>query len=190
MKKNLLYLFFLPLAFIVACGSDDEPDVNLLIGEWELDDITISSPPSGYGTQGINLTPSATINGESSYQIEFKDDFTYERLLRDARAVNSNGEPIIIDFEDDGEWEEDGTDLDLDQDNFTVSGIPTRFTVVEKAENSLTLETQDFWFAWSPALVSAGGADTITTSQGFDSLADAGWLEVVEMTFTMEFDRD
>lgn len=190
MKKNLLYLLLLPLAFMISCSSDDEPEVNLLVGQWELDGIVVSDPPSGYSLQSINLEPGATILNESSYIIEFNDDFTYERDIEDGTLFDSNGNAIVSDLKDEGQWEEDGDQLDLDIDEADLDDLPTRFTVMEKSEESLVLETNDLWFAWSPTLVNAGGLDTLSTTSGFDSLVAAGYLEIVEMTFTMTFDRD
>ncbi|MEM9389904.1 MAG: DUF5004 domain-containing protein [Bacteroidota bacterium] len=181
MKRNLLVFgMILSVGLITSCGDDDSdgPVVSPIVGEWELDDVSISNVPSGY-----LLATQATLNnyyGESEYKIVFFEDFTYEREIEFATQS----------WEDEGEWELDEQDLDLDQDDTNVQGLPTSFTIEgEITDRSMTLVTEDLWLAWPPEIVDDPNTplDTLEQSELANFFAEYGAL--VNMTLTIDFDR-
>ncbi|MBV6644356.1 MAG: hypothetical protein KI790_02845 [Cyclobacteriaceae bacterium] len=181
MKKLLLLSFcFATLCAITSCSDDDEPTVNPLVGEWILDKITVSDPPAGHQ---LATTPNPTsLYGESSYELEFFEDMTFERTLR------SSADRI----DEDGEWELDEADLDLDIDNSNAAfTIPTRFTVEgEITDRDLVLVTTDSWLAWPPSIVEDEFAlDTADTQEKLNELFNEYGV-VVDFTFTLEFEKD
>lgn len=182
MKKNLLVLITITsLVIITSCG-DDEPTVNPLVGKWVLDDVTASDLPSGYAF-ATNPEASSTSWFEDEYVIEFFADGTYERELSNTTSG---------DLEDTGEWELDGDDIDLDQDEFDTEDVVTSFTISgEITDRSMTLVGTDGWFVWPPAIVDNpdNPLDTVTTQESLNALFFE-YGEVVDVTVTMEFDRD
>lgn len=189
--KNLKLLFVLSaLLIFVSCGSDsDEPAINPLIGEWSLNAIQVSDPPSGYSLDLINTTPPSTILSESSYTLTLGDDMTYSRLIAAASVIDNDGNLITVDLVDDGTWAENGDALSLTQENFNIQGLVTDFTVKTVAETGLTLETTDLWFAWPPEITNDPVAlDTIDTNEKFFALFDEYGV-IAEMKFTMNFQK-
>ena len=176
MKKNLLYALLITAAFLVSCG-DDEPTVNPIVGSWVLDDVEISDPPAGFVI--ATNSQQSSVYGESEYLFIFEADGTYIRELE-----RDNG-----DFEDEGTWEIDGEDLDLDQDDTNVQGLPTSFRIDgEISDRSMTLITTDTWFAWPQSIIDDEQAlDTLEDSEVNAFFEEYGAL--VEMTFTLDFDR-
>lgn len=176
MKKNLLYALLITATFLIACG-DDEPDVNPIVGSWELDDVVISDPPAGF-VIATNANQSS-VYGESEYLLVFNADGTYIREIERTEG----------DFEDEGTWEIDGTDLDLDQDDTNVQGLPTTFTIDgEISDRSMTLVTTDTWFAWPQSIIDDEQAlDTLEDNELNAFFNEYGAF--VDMTFTMDFDR-
>ncbi len=196
MKKLLLTIVTVTtLLFMSSCGGDSEPSVNPLVGEWELDNITISDPPTGFSFELFNTEPSSTLLGETRYTIEFKDDMTYEREIRDARLFDNQGNEIVSDLDDDGEWEQDGNTIDLDQENADFADIPTRFELVEIDDETLTVTTTDSWFAWPAEIANDPVAlDTLIVDGAIDNERFTALLieygEIVDATFTLEFDKN
>lgn len=177
MKKNLLYALLITAAFLISCG-DDEPDVNPIVGSWVLDDFVISDTPAGF----VLATDANQSNlfGESEYLFTINADGTYFRELE-----RTNG-----DIEDDGTWELDGNDLDLDVDNENIANaLVTSFTVEgDITDRSMTLVTRDTWFAWPQAIWDDPLAlDTLDQSEVGAFFNEYGTF--VEYTFTMDFDR-
>lgn len=132
MKKNLLYALLITAAFLVSCG-DDEPQIDPIVGTWELDEVSISSPPAPLAFWLVSTGLSTTsLYGEVFYEIEFKADNTYERELRFADGSRAN---------DSGEWEIDGDDLDLDQDDSNVSpgALFTEFEISDQQDDEIVL---------------------------------------------------
>lgn len=176
MKKNLLYTLLVTAAFLISCG-DDEPDVNPIVGNWVLDDVVISDPPAGFG---IATSPNQSdVYGETEYLIVFNADGTYFREIDRSAG----------DFEDEGTWELDGDDLDLDQDDTNIQGLPTSFTVDgEISDRSMTLVTRDTWFAWPQELLDDDMAFDTLEGDEINILFE-NYGQFVEFTFTMDFDR-
>lgn len=180
MKKNLLYALLITAAFLVSCG-DDEPEISPLVGAWELDDIEASDLPTGYAW-AIDPRGNATAWFEDEYVIEFFADGTYERELSNTTAG---------DLEDNGEWELDGDELDLDVEDSDTQEIITSFTVDgEITDRSMTLIGQDGWFVWPPSIVDNpdNPLDTASTQESLQQLFFE-YGEVIQVTVTMEFDR-
>ena len=120
--KKLLQLFILSIwsvGFLSSCGSDDGPTINPIVGEWELNEVTFSEAPSAFSR--FNGGTDNNVYGETKYTITFNSDQTYLRELR----INGGT------FEDDGEWELDGDDLTLDQDDSDLNGLILDYTVEE-----------------------------------------------------------
>lgn len=183
MKKNLLITTLIAsLLFIASCGGDDEPTISPIVGKWILDDIEATDLPAGYAF-AINPEGSSTSWFEDEYVIEFFEDGTYERELSNTSAG---------DLEDTGEWELDGDDLDLDIDEFDTQDVVTSFTVDgEITDRSMTLIGTDGWFAWPASIVDNpdNPLDTAAASGTLNELF-AEYGEIVDVTVTMEFDRD
>ncbi|MEM9337845.1 MAG: hypothetical protein AAGA66_03900 [Bacteroidota bacterium] len=182
MKKILSLLAILPFVFF-SCGDDDEPEINPIVGEWVLDKITISDPPEGH-IFASTPTPTNTILLESSYELEFLANMTYERTINGTRSFGR--------IDEDGAWELDGQSLDLDVDNTTVQDLPTRFTVDGDITDQMTLITQDLWFAWPPEIVNDPNnpLDTVDFSNSDEANAFFGeYGAIVNFTFTMEFEK-
>ncbi len=182
MKKNVLVFGLLAgFIFLSACG-DDEPSVDLLIGEWVLEDITISDPPTGFGFGIIATTPDATILAERSYKITFEDDFTYEREIEESEVFEQ-------DLEDSGTWERNENEIDLDQDETDIDGLPTRFTIVDLDDDKLTVVTEDLWFAFPPEIINDPVAIDTLIQEEFRLFGNT-YAELVTATFEMTFERD
>ncbi len=180
--KNILYICFALLLFITSCSSDDGPDISPIVGAWTLDKITISNPPSGHQF-AVSTTPTATVFGEVSYEIEFFDDMTYERTLR---------ETIFGRVDDSGTWELIDTELDLDQEETNAQDLPVSFDVDgDISERGMTLITEDFWFAWPPEIVNDPVAfDTLDGSQEqINQLFNERGVLVLS-TFELEFELE
>ncbi len=176
--KKLLYVSLALTLFLTSCSSDDGPTIDPIVGQWILDRITITDPPAGYQF-AVSTTPTS-VYGEDSYEIEFFEDNTYERIIRGTNR-----------FEDDGTWTLDGDELDLDQDNANIQGLPVTFTVDgEINERGMTLITQDLWFMWPPDIVDDPVAlDTADTQEELNALfAEHGELQMA--TFTLDFEVD
>lgn len=177
MKNYLLVALLSGLVLFVSCG-EDEPPIDPLVGEWELDEIEFSNPPSGHRL-ATNPVTESTIWGESSYIITFNADGTYERELDRSQG----------DVEDEGTWEKDGEDLDLDQDETNADDLVTSFTIDEIDDKKMTLIGRDAWFAWPPEIVNDPLAlDTLENDEINDFFVEYG--VIVDFTVTMEFDRN
>ncbi|MEP1096260.1 MAG: hypothetical protein ABJG78_14185 [Cyclobacteriaceae bacterium] len=176
--KKILYVSLSLSLFLTSCSSDDDPSVSPIVGLWVLDRITVSDPPAGYQF-AINTTPTS-IYGETSYEIEFFADNTYERIVRTANR-----------FEDDGTWTLNGDELDLDQENANIEGLPVTFDVDgDIDERGMTLITKDGWLAWPPLIVNDPVAlDTADTQEKLQALF-AEYGELVTSTFTLDFELD
>lgn len=182
--KKVLYLLLGSSMFFISCSKDDEVVIPI-VGLWTLDKITISEPPSGYQFAS-STTPSATALQESNYEIEFLADMTYERTLDGT---------IFGRVDDQGTWELDGEDLDLDQEDATnYDDLPVRFEVDgDISDRSMTLITTDAWFAWPPSIINDPNnpLDTIDFSNSAEANAFfSEYGEIVDATFTLEFDKE
>lgn len=181
--KRIFYLLLASSVFMISCG-DDEPTINPIVGEWVLDQITISNPPDGYAF-AVSTTPT-NLYGESSYEIEFFADGTYERTINTPNR-----------FEDEGTWELSNDELELDQDETNVQGLPLDFEVdgTISEERGMTLITNDDqWFVWPPAILAefepgVTALDTADTQEKLNALfADYGELQTV--TMELEFEKN
>lgn len=182
--KKILYISLASSLFLMSCSSDDEPAISPLVGSWVLDKITISEPPAGYRFAS-STTPTATILGESSYELEFFEDMTYERTIR---------ETIFGRVDDDGEWQLTDDELDLIQDNTNVQDLPVTFDLDgDIGERSMTLITKDLWFAWPPSIINDPNTPLDTLANATQEELNAFFNEhgeLVTATFELEFDRE
>ena len=185
MKQSVLLVVGIALVGLVSC-KDDEPKVDPIVGLWELDDVSITF--SGSEFQYANVSKENALYGESSYTIEFNADFTYEREIDDI--------PGFGDHSDEGEYEIDGDDLDLDSDDPEVGGLAYSFKIIEKSATVLTLEFQDSerlfprskiqeWI--NDGTIDSNGNFTVTNEQ-FDSL-NVNFAQDVAAKFTLDFDK-
>ena len=182
--KNYLLLLSLAVLILASC-KDDEPEIDPIVGLWELDDASLSfSGFSYYGFEGDN-----DIFGESSYIIEFNEDFTYERELEDI--------PGLGDLNDEGEWEHDTEDLDLDTDDDEIPGLGYSMTILELNDRDLVVEYEgenvslfpddkiDEWF--DDGTINSNGQFTVTQEQ-YDSLL-SNFSVQTKGTYTLEFEK-
>lgn len=179
MKKFLLISLLAGSILFVSCGDDEDP-IDPVVGVWELDKVEYSSPPSGsvwliFGSGDISLW------GETSYEIEFLSDGTYEREL-----TFSTGR-----FEDTGEWEKDDEELDLDQDEVELDGLFTSFDLGESSDNDelVLIATDNSWPSVTIEFLDAFTAtqDTITTQDSYNTiLAENSTANTVMITLTFE----
>ena len=178
--KNFLFALLLgSAAFLVAC-SEEEPVIDPIIGQWELDDVEWKDLPSNFASwEG----PQDDVYGEDDYVIEFREDGTYEREL------SFPGQ----DAEDEGEYTNDGDELELDPDDDI--GLETDYDVININDSEMELETVIAYTLLSDPVQDAyfDTASEDKTQEEF--LADLEWLydnygEAVDVTVNMVFDRD
>ena len=86
MKRILLLLSISSVLFFSSCSSDDDPQINPLVGTWSLDNYSLPDRPTGIGAWLTFSSNNNSLWGEVIYEIEFKEDFTYERELRFANG--------------------------------------------------------------------------------------------------------
>ncbi len=180
--KRILYICLTLTLFLTACSSDDGPGISPIVGAWTLDKISISDAPAGHQF-AVSTTPTATVFAESSYEIEFFEDNTYERTLR---------ETIFGRVDDSGTWELNDTELDLDQEETNAQDLPVSFDVDgDISERGMTLITEDLWFAWPPEIVNDPVAfDTLDgTQEQINALFNEHGVLVLS-TFELEFELD
>ncbi len=174
MKKNLLiYLMVAGGAFFLqACGDDDGPSVNPIVGEWELESVEIEAANPEFSD--VNSNDRDNLYRESSYKIEFNMDNTYERELSFFDG----------DVEEEGDWEIEGDELELDPEDNTA--LITDFEILEVTEDDLRIKGETDFFTLLPNFVQQ---DTITSQAVSDSLFDIyGQRQTLIVTFTFERD--
>lgn len=193
MKKNLLYALLITAAFMVSCG-DDEPQVDPIVGTWEMFNVSGTIAESDFGY--LEFADQASLFGESVYSFQFDADGTYERLLEGVQFTNGS----TGNLDDTGEWEVDGDDLELDADGAEVSGLSYEYNIAELAGNDLRLEYQESDEAFSATKLnewidagilvntSEGLAFTDITQEQLDSL-HTNFLEPINWTFSLKFDK-
>lgn len=187
--KNYL-LGFLAVGALTFVGCKEEEKVDPIIGLWELDDASMKINSSGfsyYDFDGEN-----NIYGESSYTIEFFDDFTFEREINDVFTGIA-----YEDLNEEGEWEKKNGALDLDSEDDEIGGLPYSFEIIELTDRTLTLEYEDTRYAFPNAKIddwfndgtlNSAGSFTVTEEE-YDSLVE-NFRVLVDATFTLEFDKD
>lgn len=180
--KSRLLVFSLVLSglFIVACGDDDAPPVNPLVGEWELDEIIVVNPPSGYSSvDGVEFN---TLAGESSYVITFNSDLTYSREVDDI--------PQQGDLEDEGTWSLDEDDLSLDVDDGDEANILfLDFDVNGDIDDKLNVTVDAEIFALSDAILSDPQfVDTVKTQAQFNAVFQQRAVSI-PVELELEFDK-
>ncbi|MEM1407181.1 MAG: lipocalin family protein [Bacteroidota bacterium] len=174
MKRNLLVFgMILSVGLITSCGDDDDgPTVSPIVGEWELDEVNVEAANSGFSN--INGDRNSSLFGENDYIIEFNQDNTYERELRFFDG----------DVEEDGEWELDGNELELDPEDNTI--LITDFELIDVSEDELILKGETDIFILLPDFVRP---DTIFDTSVRDSLFDVyGETQNIILTYTFEKD--
>ena len=190
MKKNLLlFIAITSLLVVSSCGGDEEA-VNPLLGLWELDDVSIDANGSEFDY--LDESGANDLVGESEFTIEFNADMTFERILEDVQFTDGS----TRDIEEEGEWELDDDDLDLDSEGDEVNGLPYSFKVDANTSTELVLSFSennsafpqskiDDWFA--DGTLDAAGFFTVTQDQ-FDSLV-LNFAQNVTVDFVLEFDK-
>ena len=189
MKKNLLYALLITAAFLVSCG-DDEPNVNPIVGTWELFNASRTVTESGFDY--LNFNDQAALFGESNYSFEFQADGTYERRLQSVLLIDGS----IVNIDDSGTWELDGDDLDLDVDGTRIGGLSYQYTVEELEGNDMRLaffETSSAfpqskvleWF--DDGTLDKNGEFTVTDEE-YDSLR-TNFEQDINYTYSIKFDK-
>lgn len=186
--KNYL-LGILAIGALTFVGCKEEEKIDPIIGLWELDDASLEFNSSGYSYyeyEGEN-----NVYGESSYTIEFKDDFTFEREIED--VYDGTG---IIDLNEEGEWEKKDDELDLDAEDTEIGGLPYSFTIVEVTDRSLTLTFEDSRYVYANAKIDEWLADGTINSSGVFTVSEeeidsirTNFRVLVDATVTLEFDK-
>jgi len=190
MKKNLLLVIAVAsLVFISSCGGDEE-QINPIIGLWELDDVSVDAQGSEFDyidDSGLN-----NLVGESEFTIEFKADMTFERNLEDVEFSNGT----IRDIEEEGEWELDGDELDLDSDDPEIGGLPYGFKVEENSSTELVLSFSENGTFFPLSKLQEWSDDGTLDANGFFTLTDeqidslfTNFQENVNIDFVLEFDK-
>ena len=190
MKKTLLLLFTTAsLVFITSCG-DDEEKVDPIIGIWELDDVSVDAVGSEFDY--LDASGENNLVGESEFLIEFKADQTFERELED--VLFSDGS--TRDIEEEGEWELDGDDLDLDSDDQEINGLPYSFKVEENTGTDLILSYSESGSFFPQSKITEWFEDGTLDSDGFFTVTDAqfdslvtNFAQNVSLDFLLEFEK-
>lgn len=180
--KKLVQLFTLvtfSMIFFISC-KDDEPKIDPIIGEWELNEVSYSDASSEFSR--FNGGTDDNVYGETKYTITFNSDQTYLRELKIQGGT----------FEDDGEWELDGDELILDQDDSDLTGLILEFDIEEDITvEELVISANAVFFAYPDAIVNDPLAlDTLDTAT--DEEIEAFNLEHIEqfsMTVTLELEK-
>lgn len=187
MKNVFTFLLIGSFVFLLSCKDEEEPKVDPIVGEWELDDASFEvSGYSYYGFEGEN-----DAFGESSYIITFNADFTYERELEDVPFTSG-----LSDVNDEGEWERDGEEIDLDSDDDELDFLGYSFDIVSVDGNVLVLEYDRTISAYSDAKIDEWIADGTINSQGYFTVTQeeydsiqTNFLEQAQGKYTLEFDK-
>lgn len=182
MKQSLLLVFGIALVGLISC-KDEEPKIDPIVGEWELDGVEIVAPTnfSGYGGTGSSLY------GEDSYIFEFLSDLTFTRELD-----NIPGSTGSFDIDQEGEYEKTTDELELDPDE-SVGGLPDDFEIVELTADKMFLSYQEenveafpdeIWEIWDET----NANDTIDTEEEYNAVF-AEYGSYIELEVILEFDK-
>ncbi len=177
MKNILSTLLLGALVLFVAC-DDDEPKVDPIVGEWELDRFEISNAPTGF----MNVEGrSSDWFGEDRYSIEFFSDGAYNREIDNI--------PGFGDIDDEGEWELIDNELELDSDDDEIGGVDYSFTLEEEiTDREMILSALTTILALPDDFATVVMVDTVTIQAVLDSLVGA-YVNEIQVTGTYEFDR-
>lgn len=177
MKKSLVWVVLLGLAFSFSACKDDPDPVPAIVGTWTRLNYKFTELPSGFtGWEGVTQTTF----GEANYVLIIKSDGTYSRAYTRAAPLNLN---------DKGKWTLDGTSFKLtpddadDLDLIEGLGWPgTEFTVVgDVSAVRLTMSRIVTVGLASDADIDAAGGNP-------DDVPDDKWVGVdVNVVYT--FDR-
>ncbi len=181
MKKLLLIFTLGAIVLFVSC-DDDEPKIDPIVGLWELDDAIISDAPSNFS----NVEGSGpNIYGEDTYTIEFFQDGLYER------EIDFPAGSFFSDIDEEGEWEVNGDELELDPDRSQISGLDYSFSLEEDiSDREMLISSLSEVLAFTDQFVADFNAtqDTITSQEVFDSILNAN-VQEIQVKVTLEFDR-
>ncbi|MEQ8470156.1 MAG: lipocalin family protein [Marinoscillum sp.] len=169
--KNYLLLLSLAVLILASC-KDDEPEIDPLVGEWELVEMEMVDLPNGF----VNFEGVTDINvyGESLFTIEFNADMTFERTLR-----FSNGR-----VEDDGTWERDDDEIELDVED--DEGLPDTYVIVEDVDDDELLLSAEVTYNLLPDAVT--DTATIDSQEELVALYEA-YGQSVKVTVNHYFER-
>ena len=188
MKKILLLSLLGGFVVLMAC-KEEEKMVDPLVGLWELDEFALDIEEDGFTILEFRDLQEFD---EDRYTFLFNEDFTFVRTLEN---VTVNG--VKTDLEEEGEWEIDDDELELDADDGEIGAFLYDYDIEELTENSLILSfnTQDSTFEdtkiieWvnegilTPQLVFTVSGDTL------DSIR-SNFLMPVHLKFLWEFDKE
>jgi len=142
MKKSLVWIVLLGLAFSFNACKDDPAPIPAVVGTWNLSKYVFINMPTGFKSyEGYEDVQALGI--EVGYTIIFKQDGTYTRAY--------NVIPQYPSINDKGKWTLDGTTLKLspddpdDLDNIEAYGtVGTQFKVIgDITDIRMTLENAE-----------------------------------------------
>ena len=127
--KNIFFIAVLGSMILLAACSKDEPEVNPLVGVWQLDEFAIEVKEAGYENNNTS--------GDASgiYKIEFKSDLTY------IRSVGEGTDELI----EEGNWEQDEDFIELDPKAGTpkTAGLFYDFEITGLTSRELDIQFED-----------------------------------------------
>ncbi len=175
MKRNLLvYGIMVGMVSLVACGDDDGPSIDPLVGEWKVEEVTLSNLPAEFDK---NEGTEDNLYGESSYVFEFNEDMTYDREIDNI--------PGIGNIDDEGEWEVDNEELELDADGAGFDLIYD-YEILELATDDLEIQGERIFRFLPDAVTDTAVVETVEELRAlFDEYG-----QNLTVTVTMKLERD
>lgn len=177
MKKSLVWIVLLGLAFSFNACKDDPDPIPAIVGTWSRVNYKFTELPNGFtGWEGTTETSV----GESNYTLVIKNDGTYTRAFTLPAPYNLN---------DKGKWTLDGTAFKLspddadDLDLIEQIGWPgTEFSVVgDISDIRLTMSRVVTVGLASDADIEAAGGNP-------NDVPDEKWVGV-DVTVVYTFDK-
>ncbi len=137
--KNIFFIAVLGSMILLAACSKDEPEVNPLVGMWQLDEFAIEVKEAGFESNNTS--------GDASgiYKIEFRSDLTY------TRTVGEGNDELV----EEGNWEQDEDFIELDPQAGTpkTDGLFYDFSIEAISSRELDITFEDNWFYFPDAKV-------------------------------------
>lgn len=188
MKKLLLAGAIAGFIILNACNDSEDP-ANPLVKTWKLDEISATTSPDGFESNGI---PEQSVS--FSYTVELREDLTYTRTVGEDPDAQTEV----------GDWEEDDMFLELDPEAGTANRedififYDAEITSVDDRQMDVTF--QDNFSTYPDAKITewvGNGVLVENTESGFleftvtpaelDSIR-ANFFTEVTLTYSLNFD--